>query len=508
MSTTIIRPASRAPSHTTTTERIEPLYLDHRFARQLIRASAPQLAADSIAIQAALWIAHLVVSAMYAPVANHFLPFTLGVQTAFLVVCTTIGLYPGVGMHPAKELQLLFRAVNLANLLVAFGLLVISKWYSHYAIALAVSYPLQLALIPPLRGLSKSIALKLKLNIPFLYFGELHRIYEAQKELNRFGWARMHPVGRLHPPHENWKSPKNYSTSNRGALSAFCDGVPRLDTPEEMVAKARAEGVFLLVVAGPAEDESWAQHGTEFESAFPQVVYVNPEPSSLKIGASVVSWGICDGFKIEDALLMPGRRMVKRALDILVTATLIFALVPVFLAVAFAVWLTSEGPVIYGHSRIGYRGRSFKAWKFRTMVKNADKVLEDYLYAHPELQEEWELNQKLKNDPRITRVGRILRKTSLDELPQLFNVLAGHMSLVGPRPIVNSEIAKYGTCFASYLRVVPGITGLWQISGRNNTTYAERLKYDSYYVHNWSPWLDYYILLRTVKTVLKCEGAY
>ncbi len=340
------------------------------------------MVADSAAMQVALWTGHIAVSYFDVPAANHFLLFAIGAQAAFLVVCTTIGLYPGVGMHPAKELQLLFRAVNLANLLVALGLLIISRWYSPYALALAVSYPLQLVLLPPLRGLAKMVAMKLRMSIPFYYFGELQRVFEAQKELNRFGWARMQPVGRLHPPQEEWLNSLPSGMTNSVAFNAFREGVARFDTPEEMVDHARKEGVFLLVVAGQVDAEAAALQGTELQTAFPQVVYVNPEPSSLKIGASVVSWGICDGLKVEDALLMPGRRMVKRALDILVTAAVIFVFAPVFLAVAAAVWLTSDGPVIYGHSRIGYRGRSFKAWKFRTMVKDADKVLQEYLLAH------------------------------------------------------------------------------------------------------------------------------
>ena len=128
--------------------------------------------------------------------------------------------------------------------------------------------------------------------------------------------------------------------------------------------------------------------------------------------------------------------------------------------------------------------------------------------AHPDQREEWNRNFKLKNDPRVTWVGRILRKTSLDELPQLFNVLRGEMSLVGPRPLLESELPRYGTAYASYVQMVPGITGLWQISGRSNTTFDERAEYDEYYVRNWSPWLDIYILGCTIKVVMRCEGAY
>jgi Undecaprenyl-phosphate galactose phosphotransferase WbaP len=195
-------------------------------------------------------------------------------------------------------------------------------------------------------------------------------------------------------------------------------------------------------------------------------------------------------------------------LDIVVSATALLVLSPLILFIAAAIKLTSRGPVLFSHERIGRGEEMFRAWKFRSMVSNAQQVLTDYLATHPELLNEWNRDHKLKRDPRVTWIGRILRKTSLDELPQLWNVLVGEMSLVGPRPIVKDEIAKYGDTYADYLRVSPGITGLWQISGRNNTSYTQRLALDEYYVRNWSPWLDLYILFRTIKTVLFCEGAY
>ena len=142
------------------------------------------------------------------------------------------------------------------------------------------------------------------------------------------------------------------------------------------------------------------------------------------------------------------------------------------------------------------------------MVCDADAVLQTYLAANPQARAEWERDHKLKRDPRVTWIGRLLRQTSLDELPQLWNVLRGEMSLVGPRPIVDDEIRKYGDVFLEYTRVLPGITGLWQVSGRNNTTYDERVSLDAFYVGNWSVWLDLYILFRTIRVVLLREGAY
>ena len=181
---------------------------------------------------------------------------------------------------------------------------------------------------------------------------------------------------------------------------------------------------------------------------------------------------------------------------------------PLLGLIALLIKLDSPGPVLYTHTRIGFGGKPFKVWKFRTMIKDADRVLREYLEKHPELRAEWERDHKLRHDPRITRVGKWLRKTSLDELPQLWNVLRGEMSLVGPRPIVKEEVKKYGEKFSLYTKVKPGMTGLWQVSGRNDTSYEDRVNLDAYYVQNWSVWLDIYILARTVKVVVVGKGAY
>jgi Undecaprenyl-phosphate galactose phosphotransferase WbaP len=214
------------------------------------------------------------------------------------------------------------------------------------------------------------------------------------------------------------------------------------------------------------------------------------------------------GLELPQRLFHYGSSRIKGVLDLAASLVLMVLLAPLFALVAIAIKLTSKGPVFYSHLRHGRDGKVFRALKFRTMVSDADRVLADYLVSHAEAMPEWRRDQKLKSDPRITRVGKWLRRSSLDELPQLINVLIGQMSLVGPRPIVKDEIPKYGRGYGLYTRVLPGLTGLWQVSGRNNTTYEERVAFDEYYVHNWSVWLDLYILVRTIKTVATAEGAY
>lgn len=197
----------------------------------------------------------------------------------------------------------------------------------------------------------------------------------------------------------------------------------------------------------------------------------------------------------------------KRATDVAIAVIASILAAPVMLMVALLIRVTTGGPAVFSHSRIGFEGKPFKCYKFRSMVANADEVLRDYLAANPEAAKEWEACMKLKRDPRITFLGQMLRKSSLDELPQLFNILQGNMSCVGPRPIVQQELKRYGNHVGEYLQTRPGLTGLWQVTGRSSTDYADRVALDSYYVRNWSLRLDLVILFRTVFAVIRFDRA-
>jgi Undecaprenyl-phosphate galactose phosphotransferase WbaP len=183
-------------------------------------------------------------------------------------------------------------------------------------------------------------------------------------------------------------------------------------------------------------------------------------------------------------------------------------LAPLMIVVAMAIYIQDGGPVVFAHKRIGRGGRHFYCLKFRSMAKDAEARLADLLANDADARAEWAKDHKLKNDPRITRLGHFLRKTSLDELPQLFNVLRGEMSLVGPRPIVDGEVEKYGHRFAHYCAVKPGITGLWQVSGRNDVSYRSRVAMDCLYAKSKSPALDAWILVATIPAVLARRGSY
>lgn len=211
--------------------------------------------------------------------------------------------------------------------------------------------------------------------------------------------------------------------------------------------------------------------------------------------------------RVNNNLAKRSSRILKRIMDVLGSLGIIILLSPVLLYLYFSV-KKDGGNAIYGHPRIGRNGKIFKCLKFRSMVVNSKEVLDELLRTDPEARAEWEKDFKLKNDPRITKIGAFIRKTSLDELPQLFNVLKGEMSLVGPRPIVADELERYQDDVEYYLMAKPGMTGLWQVSGRNDVDYNTRVYFDSWYVKNWSLWNDIAILFKTVNVVLKKDGAY
>ena len=198
--------------------------------------------------------------------------------------------------------------------------------------------------------------------------------------------------------------------------------------------------------------------------------------------------------------------IAKRALDFTLASIMLLALIPVFLVISLVLYAGGT-PVFFSHQRVGKSGQLFDCYKFRTMKVNAEKELTELLRNNPEKRHEWRMAHKLEDDPRVTRFGRFLRKTSLDELPQFVNVIRGEMSLVGPRPIVVDELAKYGSYVDHYLTVKPGLTGLWQISGRNNTTYNRRVALDTAYVRNASFGFDLMILLRSALPILGGVGA-
>ena len=233
-----------------------------------------------------------------------------------------------------------------------------------------------------------------------------------------------------------------------------------------------------------------------------------PEPRQFAVKSNT---DVLNGDARRSSVRAPGwaELALKRVFDIISVFVILALFWWAMIIVAIGIKLSSPGPLVFGHRRVGRGGKTFKCYKFRSMVQNSQQVLKELLDRDPAAREEWNRDFKLKNDPRVTRIGRFIRKTSLDELPQLWNVFVGEMSIVGPRPVVRKELALYyGSGRRHYLSAKPGLTGLWQVSGRNDMDYAERVELDKRYVQTWNVFSDFMIVMRTVGVMFAKRGAY
>jgi Undecaprenyl-phosphate galactose phosphotransferase WbaP len=244
-----------------------------------------------------------------------------------------------------------------------------------------------------------------------------------------------------------------------------------------------------------------------FAETYTHVLVIPDVFNLVHFGAPTQYLGGALGIEVRRQLLLRGPRAAKRVMDILITAIGGMLLLPLLLVISLYIKLDSKGPVLYRQRRLGQDGVRFSALKFRTMSMNADELLEELLQKNPALRVEWDTFHKLPDHPGITRVGKFLRRYSLDELPQLWNVVRGDMSLVGPRPYMEREIPDMDQKESIILRVRPGVTGIWQVTWRNESTFDQRLQLDVEYVRNWSPWLDLYVIARTVPVVLGGTGS-
>lgn len=479
--------------------------LSSGYVAQLIKVTIPLLLSDLMALSVSLFMAYGLVVSFGKPI-NHFLPFLTIHLTAVTVSLWLAGCYPAVGIPPAKELRKIFRGCLAACFALVIGLMAINNSITPYMQVVLIGFPMAAFLIPFARCLTKDWMQAKGIFIPFYFVGDRADVVHAYQEWSRFSWTMLSPVGRFRLSNDRPQEPTaalDYQWESRMEAD-----FPGLGTLSDLCNQSSQDQVYWLFIVGDPNDSGLQRYRKRLEKIFPQVVWVARPYSTTRLATGLLNCGLAVGLRSEKSQLFLGPRIQKRIIDVLVSSTLLLMTLPLLMAIAVGIKLTSRGPVLLRNPRVGPGGQVFHAWKFRSMVDNADDVLQRYLDANPSLKAEWDRDQKLKQDPRVTAIGRVIRKTSLDELPQLWNVLIGQMSLVGPRPILIEEVAKYGDTYDVYLTMRPGITGLWQVSGRNNTSYPERLTMVRYYVQNWSVWLDLHILLRTIRTVLLCEGSY
>lgn len=420
-------------------------------------------------------------------------PLMLPVSIFFVTIYLMMGLYPGIGVGPVEELRRLSIGTTLGMLALmglSFYLRNINLWSRA---VLGLTWVFLLFSAPLARKVFRRVALWLGMwGVPVVVIGETEGVANVYRNLRRNRltglWPvlciRTSPLTRLFPP-----------PSSPGAgfleIRALFQNIDIVILVPEKAPLGAVKNVLL------DKTHHFKRIIVMFDDARMGSVWFTP----LHLVEHL-------GLEVTHQLINPAQQFIKRLLDLFLIFISLPFLLPLWGLIALAIKLDSPGPVFYTQKRVGHGGKDILIWKFRTMVANADEVLEQYLASDPALRAEWDRNFKLKHDPRITRMGRFLRRTSLDELPQLWNVLRREMSLIGPRPIVAEEIPLYGDDFDIYKQVVPGMTGLWQISGRNDTTYQERVNLDVYYVQNWSIWLDVHILIHTFISALQGRGAY
>lgn len=306
--------------------------------------------------------------------------------------------------------------------------------------------------------------------------------------------------------------PKIVATLDKEADAPFNGGLEQitvadlLDSPKDRFAKAGIHTLFVDMSAITLLAPSVSSQ--RLFTLFKEVVLISEMDWIGGATMHLHDYESLAGIAFRQHVLGPARSVFKRVIDIGGALLLGLFSMPLWVLTIVAIKRDSPGAVFYTQERVGKDGRTIKIYKFRTMVENADEILGKYLEGNPAARREWDQAQKLKDDPRITRSGVWIRRFSIDELPQLLNVLKGEMSLVGPRPIVEAEVHHYGENYKVYSNLNPGLTGMWQVSGRNHASYPERVRFDLYYAHNWSIWLDIYILVRTIWVVLTRYGAY
>ena len=456
------------------------------------RTSLPLIFTDALAVTFCLFAARLI----SIGVGSEFLASSVlgaGLIAFTITVQHVHGLYPAVGLGQSLEFRRILRTCLFVSLGLGLTLLTAPQIQASSLLLYLCFCLLLCAVLPITRATSRKIFCRFSWwSQQVLVVGDGFQAEKVFHNLSRSKEEGLRPVGIAYDPTNHWDSDTSGAAVYLGPASAV----------EQILLATKTSRV--VIVRDCATNDFNFVHYCNIPHVSLQAPWVNHPIEK----ANLVERNGAAEIQCFQRCISPSALVAKRSMDLAII--LIFAplLIPLFGILALMTKLSSPGPVFYGSSRIGRGGKIFQAWKFRSMVSNADAVLQKDLLQHPDLRDEWNRDHKLKDDPRITSIGRLLRKTSLDELPQLWNVLIGEMSLVGPRPMLLDEIAKYGDVYEIYKLVRPGITGLWQISGRNKTSYEARLRFVRFYIQNWSCMMDLYILYRTAKTAVLQEGAY
>ena len=481
---------------------------------QCFVTSLPLVVADFVTLWALLYLTTAIIERLFS------LPRILVTQDTALVasilllpVAQLAGLYPAIGTSAAVEFRQLVRSAATALCIFAlFGIIQVPGQWMYFVGSTIATMVLVVPLLPTSRFVARALSRRCGWwGAPALIYadsaavgGQLFRRLDLTKDRG------LRPVAVLLDKEKYWEAEAD------GELASQDIPFRQVDEILDCALSHKATWVLVAKPKVAAADDVWNDDSEvdKFLHAIPNRVLLSSMGAfDCGMWDQTHTVGSSCGILLSNTRHCCSTLFLKRFIDVVVASLICLFASPLLIAIAIAIRLSSPGPIFYGQKRIGRGGIEFMAWKFRSMVPNADKVLQQCLDSNENYRREWDQTHKLKNDPRVTWIGRFLRTTSFDELPQLWNILTGEMSLVGPRPIVNSPdydasyVNDYPREYAAYQSVRPGLTGMWQVTCRNSGVYEMRIYWDMYYIRNSSLWLDLYIILRTVRTVLLREGS-
>jgi Undecaprenyl-phosphate galactose phosphotransferase WbaP len=424
-------------------------------------------------------------------------PADLALMAATLVALLAgVGLYRQIVVHPAVEMRRLGTVTGAVGVAAAVAAYAVTDALAT-ALVVASAGVLAAVVLPGCRALGRILMSGVSWwGLPAVVVGDEHRVADILDTLRRWPEIGLRPVATVETPAgvaaggDGHSEPPVYDLCSTEALNL-----------------SRHLGVPYVLLADAGLSHAVRTRRLSHYSKFFDHVVVVGNAAGPAIWKTEPSTEGLFGYDVRHFALQPVGRFIKRAVDLVGAGLALIGVAPLFAAIAVLIRMDSPGAVFYRQERMGRDGRIFTVLKFRTMFVDAEAKLEEILARDPVRRAEYERYHKLQDDPRVTTIGRILRRLSLDELPQILNVLRGDMSLVGPRAYMPGELGKMKGLAQTVLQTPPGITGLWQVSGRNNVSFAMRVDLDVHYVQNWTPWLDLYLLVRTVPVVLSGKGA-
>lgn len=418
-----------------------------------------------------------------------YLPF-------FLVVYSIFKLYPGFMQSPSEQIKNFILSNAICFGAIAISIAVETDGRSYVSIGFILGFVFSTFSLPLSRRIAVKIAYsKMKFwGLPAVIYGDdndrTRETIDAIRKNPRYGYVPAVIVSRKDSPWTEY------------------NGIPVLKSIKESKLLNTELHIKMAIVLHPHDSDKAFKMlmqttlaNFRYNIIIPNMNYLDTITMSPRDIDGII------GFSTTHYLTRMSSRLAKRTMDLLLLAISAVVVIPAVLVISAIVKFSSRGPVFFRHKRVGQHGKPIYVLKFRSMYPDAEEKLAEILASNPAYREEWEKCQKLTDDPRITPVGKVLRKTSLDELPQLWNILKGEMSLIGPRPVTQEEVAKYGESFDYVFSVKPGLSGMWQVSGRSDVDYDERISLDSYYIQNWSIWMDIWLIVRTIFVIFSGKGA-